>query len=162
MSSLSPYGSRTHTTSPDVLHPEGTGQRKKNLFEIWRAHRPAYIATISPRHPVDLAEKVHRSMEMKGSRLFLALAPCPPGWGYDPALTHQVARAAVETGIWPLKEAIDGAVRHTYHPRMQPVETYLALQDRYRHLFSPVRQDAVIARIQTDVDAYWAGIKNEG
>lgn len=159
MSSMSPYASRTHTTEPGVLHPEGTVQRKKDIFEIWRAQRPAYIATVSPRHPLDLAEKVRRSTELSGSRLFLALAPCPPGWGFDPSQTHQVARAAVETGIWPLKEAVNGVVHHTYRPRLQPVNTYLEMQNRYSHLFAPVRQDAVIERMQSDVNAYWMAVR---
>lgn len=159
MSSMSPYAARTHTSDPVKLHPEGTVQRKKDIFEIWRAQRPAYIATVSPRHPVDLAEKVRRSMEHRGSRLFLALAPCPPGWGFDPSQTHQIARAAVETGIWPLKEAIGGVVRHTYQPRLQPVDTYLQGQSRYRHLFDPVRQNEVIDRIQADVNAYWEQVR---
>ena len=159
MSSMSPYGSHTHTTDPIGRHPEGTEQKKKDIFEIWRAQRPPYIATISPRHPVDLAQKVEKSMHMDGPRLFLSLSPCPPGWGYDPAETHQVAKSAVETGIWPLKEAVNGKVSHTYEPRMQPVETYLVMQERYRHLFEPVRQEAAIRQIQEQVDRYWSVVE---
>jgi pyruvate ferredoxin oxidoreductase beta subunit len=159
MSSGSPYGSHTHTSDPGPAHPEGAWQDKKDIFEIWRAHRPAYIATLSPRHPVDLANKISRSMTVKGSRLFLALAPCPPAWGFDPAQTHQIARAAVDTGIWPLKEALDGEVRHTHIPPMKRVETFLETQSRYRHLFEPSRNDAAIARIQKQVDAYWQAVR---
>lgn len=160
MASTSPYGSKTYTSMPGVHHPEGTPQTKKDLFEILRAHRPPYIATLSPRHPVDLAEKVRRAMSFHGPKLFLALSPCPPGWGFDPAKMHQVAKAAVETGLWPLKEAVDGVVRHTYQPRLTRVEAYLKMQGRYRHLFSPTRQDAVIARIQEEIDRYWAAIRD--
>ena len=41
------------------------------------------------------------------------------------------------------------------HPRV-PVEDYLKLQGRYRHLFEPARDAAAIAEIQAGVDAYWA------
>jgi hypothetical protein len=36
------------------------------------------------------------------------------------------------------------------------VEAYLQGQGRFRHLFEPTRQDAVLARIQAEVDRYWA------
>jgi pyruvate ferredoxin oxidoreductase beta subunit len=36
--------------------------------------------------------------------------------------------------------------------RQVPVEQYLKLQRRYAHLFSPVRRDEVIARIQARAD----------
>jgi pyruvate ferredoxin oxidoreductase beta subunit len=42
--------------------------------------------------------------------------------------------------------------------KRRAVEEYLAGQGRFRHLFEPVRQDAVIAAIQADVDGYWAAL----
>ncbi|MBT5876053.1 MAG: pyruvate synthase [Candidatus Latescibacteria bacterium] len=156
MSSTSPFGSHTHTTDPVASHPAGTEQNKKDLFEIWRAQKPPYLATVSPRHPVDMARKIEKSMATDGPRMFLALSPCPPGWGYEPGQTHEIARGAVETGIWPLKEAIRGMVYHTHTPKMDPVATYLEMQDRYRHLFEPKRQEAAISQIQEKVNEYWA------
>ena len=41
---------------------------------------------------------------MKGPRLIIALAPCPTGWDYDPKLSVEIGRLAVNTGVWPLKE----------------------------------------------------------
>jgi pyruvate ferredoxin oxidoreductase beta subunit len=68
----------------------------------------------------------------------------------------EIARLAVETGIWPLKEATQGKVSHTYVPRrLKAVEHYLGRQGRFRHLFSPARDDQVIATIQSEVDRYW-------
>ena len=66
----------------------------------------------------------------------------------------------MDTGIWPLKEYVDGEVVHTKvpHPR-EPVEEYLKLQGRYAHLFAPTRDEALIAEIQAGVDRYWAGVK---
>ena len=92
--------------------------------------------------------------------LLLAFAPCPTGWGYDPSRTPEVGRLAVRTGVWPLKEYVDGRVVHTKvrRPRL-PVERYLERQRRFAHLFEPVRNEALLARIQADVDAYWKGIE---
>jgi pyruvate ferredoxin oxidoreductase beta subunit len=62
---------------------------------------------------------------------------------------------AVECGLWPLKEAINGSVTHTYIPKRKPVEEYLKLQGRFQHLFEPTRQDEAIRHIQQRVDTYW-------
>ena len=50
--------------------------------------------------------------------------------------------------LWPLKEAINGVVAHTYVPKLSPVEEYLKLQGRFRHLFEPIVRKEAIAHIQ--------------
>jgi pyruvate ferredoxin oxidoreductase beta subunit len=118
--------------------------------------KPVYLATISAAYPLDLSEKVFRSGKFRGPKLFIALSPCPPGWEIDPEWSIDIARLAVETGIWPLREARHGEVTHTYIPRkFAPVEDYLKRQGRFRHLFEPKRDDQTIAHIQATVDAYW-------
>ncbi len=159
LSGATPYGALTSTSPCSVQHPSASVQEKKDIFEIWRAHRPPYIATISPRHPLDLAEKFDRAGRFTGPKLFLALSACPTGWGYDPAQTPEVARLAVETGMWPLKEAVHGEVTHTYIPKLRPVEDYLRSQARFSHLFEPTRQDEAIRHIQDRVTAYWDQVK---
>jgi pyruvate ferredoxin oxidoreductase beta subunit len=69
---------------------------------------------------------------------------------------------AVETGLWPLKEAINGVVTHTYVPKLKPVEEYLKLQGRFRHLFEPTVQTEAIVHIQARVNAYWQEAKKTG
>jgi pyruvate ferredoxin oxidoreductase beta subunit len=116
------------------------------------------MATVSPRFPLDLEEKFTRAAKYQGPKLFLAFAACPTGWLFDPAYTPDVARLAVECGLWPLKEAINGLVVHTYVPSRRPVEEYLKLQGRFRHLFEPTVQRDAIAHIQQTVDTYWAHV----
>jgi len=48
-----------------------------------------------------------------------------------------------------------GEVVHTYIPKCKPVEEYLKLRGRFRHLFEPNRQDESIRHIQERIDAYW-------
>ena len=132
-SAATPHGARTSTTGD--FHGW-----KKDLFAIWAAHRPAYVATIIGTEPLDLARKVEKAARMKGPRLLLALAPCPTGWDFDPAETVEIGRLAVKTGIWPLKEYENGQVTHTKPPKERlPVEDYLIRQGRFRHLFQPQR-----------------------
>jgi pyruvate ferredoxin oxidoreductase beta subunit len=150
LSASSPFASHTATTS------HGAPLGKKDIFEIWRAQKPAYIATLCAHDPIDLAEKIERAKRMQGPKMLLALAVCPTGWGFDPSLGDEIARLAVESGVWPLKEAVNGVVRHTYRPaKFRPVEDYLKPQRRFRHLFSPQRDDNRLAAIQETVDAYW-------
>ena len=156
MSSTSPFGSSTTTSPATELAVTGTLQQKKDLFEIWRAHRPPYVATLSTADPVDLADKVSRSMKFHGPKLFIGFAACPTGWGFEPSLSHKIARLAIESGAWPLKESIHGDVRHTFIPdKRKPVERYLEAQRRFRHLFRPQRHADTLAEIQRRVDDYW-------
>ncbi|KPK40542.1 MAG: pyruvate synthase [Gammaproteobacteria bacterium SG8_47] len=155
-SSATPHAARTATSRG----PAGYPGRKKDLFDIWVAHKPAYAATVVGAEPLDLARKLEQARSTKGPRLILALAPCPTGWDYEPRLSVEIGKLAVKTGIWPLKEYVDGQVVHTKapHPRL-PVEEYLSLQGRYAHLFHPRRNDQLIAEIQAEVDRYWADVE---
>jgi pyruvate ferredoxin oxidoreductase beta subunit len=154
-SGATPHAARTATDTGVA----GYGGWKKDLFAIWAAHRPAYVATVIAAEPLDLARKIQKAASLTGPRLILALAPCPTGWDYDPKLTVEIGRLAVRTGLWPLKEYADGKVVHTSvpHPRV-PVEAYLRLQGRFRHLFEPTRNEPLIAAIQAQVDRYWNSV----
>ena len=154
-SAATPHGARTATSTGSRGYPGF----KKDLFSIWAAHNPAYVATVIGAEPVDLARKIEKAMSMKGPRMIIALSPCPTGWDFDPKETVTIGKLAVKTGIWPLKEYVDGKVVHTKPPReRKPVDDYLQLQGRYRHLFEPQRNDELIAEIQQKVDRYWDGV----
>ena len=158
-SGATPHGAKTATS----MGSRGYPGFKKPLFDIWAAHRPAYVATIAGAEPLDLARKVEKAMSIEGPRLLIALSPCPTGWDFDPRETVDIGQLAVKSGVWPLKEYENGNVRHTKVPRKRvPVEDYLRLQGRFAHLFEPVRDDALIGEIQARVDAYWEGVENSG
>ncbi len=152
-SGATPHAARTATSSAG---PGYLGY-KKDLFAIWAAHRPVYAATAIGAEPLDLARKVEKARDLRGPRLIIALSPCPTGWDFDPSETVEIGRLAVRTGVWPLKEYVDGRVEHTRvrRPRL-PVEEYLRRQGRFAHLFEPERNEALLAEIQARVDAYWA------
>ncbi len=154
-SGATPHGARTATSKG----AHGFTGYKKDLFSIWAAHKPVYVATVIGAEPLDLARKIEKAKALKGPRLIIALAPCPTGWDYDPIHTVEVGKLAVKTGVWPLKEYADGRIVHTKVPHERaPVEDYLKLQGRFRHLFDPQRDEALLAEIQARVDAYWAGV----
>jgi pyruvate ferredoxin oxidoreductase beta subunit len=156
-SEATPHAARTSTSKG----PHGFPGYKKDLFAIWAANKPAYVATVAGAEPLDLAKKIQTAKELKGPRLIIALAPCPTGWNYDPQYSADIGKLAVSTGVWPLKEYRDGKVTHTKipHPR-KPVEEYLKSQGRFKHLFEPQRDEALIREIQARVDRYWAEISD--
>ncbi len=156
-SSATPHGAKTATSKGASGYPGF----KKDLFSLWVANRPAYVATVIGSEPLDLARKVEQAKRIKGPRLLLALAPCPTGWGFDPAESSQIGHLAVKTGIWPLKEYVDGRIVHTKVPKERlPVEDYLQTQQRFDHLFTPQRDEALLNDIQQRVDHYWSGVTN--
>jgi pyruvate ferredoxin oxidoreductase beta subunit len=154
-SGATPHAAKTATSTGAC----GFSGYKKDLFAIWAAHKPAYIATVIGADPLDLARKIEKAKRLKGPRMIIALAPCPTGWEYDPKDSVTIGKLAVATGVWPLKEYVDGKVVHTRipHPRT-PVEEYLKLQGRFAHLFTPQRNEPVLAEIQSEVNAYWSDL----
>jgi len=151
-SGATPHGARTATS----MGGGGFTGRKKPLFDIWAAHKPAYAATVIGSEPLDLSRKIEKAKGMKGPRLIIALSPCPTGWDFDPRESVAIGRLAVKTGIWPLKEVVNGEVVHTKVPGSRlPVERYLEKQGRFAHLFIPERDEVALAQIQAEVDDYW-------
>jgi pyruvate ferredoxin oxidoreductase beta subunit len=156
-SGATPHAARTATSTG----PHGFAGYKKDLFSIWTAHKPAYVATVIGAEPLDLARKIEKAKQLKGPRMIIALAPCPTGWDYDPRDSADIGKLAVTTGVWPLKEYIDGQVVHTRIPKQrQPVEAYLEKQGRFAHLFEPRRDEQLLQELQDSVDSYWTDIGN--
>ena len=154
-SGATPHAAKTATSKG----AHGFAGYKKDLFSIWAAHRPSYVATVIGAEPLDLARKIETAKQLPGSRMIIALAPCPTGWDYDPRESVNIGKLAVKTGVWPLKEYIDGKVVHTKAPHERlPIEQYLKLQGRFAHLFVPRRDDALLVELQAKVDAYWDNV----
>ena len=131
--------------------PTGNTRRKKQIMEIMAAHRIPYAATGSIGFPDDLTRKVKRAKEIKGTRFLHLLSPCPTGWKMAEYMSPKSAVAAVETNIFPLYEIVDG-IQYTinHESRNLPVETYLSLQGRYKHL-----GEEDIRAVQAETDRNW-------
>lgn len=159
------YGNTGQQASPATPHGATTATSrdypgyKKDLFSIWVANKPTYVATVIGAEPLDLAKKIEKAKQLKGPRMIIALAMCPAGWDFDPIHSIEIGKLAVKTGVFPLKEYVDGKVTHTRIPSHRvPVEEYLKLQGRFRHLFEPERDEKQLAGIQARIDAYWEGV----
>jgi len=145
-SSATPYGAST-TTAPAGKESIGQTTWKKNMPAIAAAHDIPYVATACPSYPFDLVEKVARGAMVSGPAYIHIFSVCPTGWRCPPDLTIRIGRLAVETGIFPLYEVEDGKYKLSFDfPQLRPVQDYLRLQGRFRHL-SP----DIISEIQSRV-----------
>jgi pyruvate ferredoxin oxidoreductase beta subunit len=152
-SSATPLAARTATTPAVGKAPGNVSGTGKNVPLIAMAHHIPYVATASVANLRDLEDKVTRAITLRGARYVHIHVPCPLGWGSAPADTIKVARAAVESGLFPLFEAEYGEVTgRTPIRRRVPVDDYLKLQRRFAHLFSPKRDDVRLAEIQAIAD----------
>jgi pyruvate ferredoxin oxidoreductase beta subunit len=134
-SGLTPFDANT-TTSPVGSLSSGNIRPKKPMPEIALAHGIPYVATASVGFPQDLERKVKKAHSIKGPKYIQIHVPCPLGWRHESALTYQVAKLAVETGLYPLIEYENGALISRRQIVPKPVEEYLKVQGRFRHLLN--------------------------
>lgn len=148
-SGATPYGAWT-TTTPAGSKSVGKERPKKPIAEIVAAHRIPYVATASIAYPADLIAKVKKAFEMQPSFVHIH-CPCTTGWGFGPEKTVEIARKAVETGMWVLYEIEQGEFRMTKRLSVRkPVQDYLGMQKRFKHL-----KDEDVKKIQAMTDSEW-------
>lgn len=154
-SSLTPYGAST-TTSPVDRNGQATLTQKKDMFRIVSAMGAPYVATASVGYLDDYATKVEKASHIRGTKFIHVLAPCPTGWGSPVDATVELAREAVDCGLWRLAECEDGVVTVNRDPRKKTgefasVEHYLKSQRRFKHM-----SDEDIRLVEAHRDAQWS------
>ncbi|MBU1726239.1 MAG: pyruvate ferredoxin oxidoreductase [Candidatus Omnitrophica bacterium] len=134
-SGLTPFDTNT-TTSPIGTKSTGNQRPKKPMPEIANAHGIPYVATASVAFIPDLQRKVKKAIATKGPKYMQIHVPCPLGWRHEPGATVTVARMAVETGLYPLFEYENGVLISKRQIAPKPVQEYLKLQGRFKHLLN--------------------------
>ena len=123
------------TTSPSGKVIPGKQGWKKDMAKICAAHDIPYVATSSIGYPADLEAKVKKALTIRGAKFIQVLTPCPIGWRTDSSKTIDLARLAVETGVFIPYEIENGKTTVTVKPdELKPVKEYLAPQGRFKHL----------------------------
>jgi pyruvate ferredoxin oxidoreductase beta subunit len=164
-SSSTPHAAMT-TTSPPGRERMGKRHLKKDVLGIIAAHGMPYAATASVAYPSDLRKKVRRAMAVEGPSFLQLYAPCPLGWGHEGDISIEVARLAVQTGLFPVVEMERGRVTGVMPIREQrPVTDFLRPQGRFRHLFSDeprAREELEHLQALADYNIERYGLSGEG
>ena len=161
-SGATPRGAST-TTSPAGKVIPGKPERSKDLVSIAVAHNIEYAATANPAYPVDLANKLIKADAVEGPAVIHYFTTCPTGWHSDPALSITIAKLAVETGFWPLYEVENGKYKINspslkYLKKPKPLEEFLKLQGRFRHLLKPENK-WMLDLLKQDIENQWRKLK---
>lgn len=155
-SGLTPYGMKT-TNTPAGKNIHGSQSSKKRMFEIVAAHDIPYAATASVGYPEDFLRKVEKAMNTDGPSYIHVMTPCPTGWGTASDVTVDLAKEAVDCGLWYLAEYENGAFTVNRNPKeFTSVEKYLKSQSRFSHL-----DEADIAHVIEERDSYWEKIRRD-
>lgn len=161
-SGLTPFDTNT-TTSPASAHSSGNLRPKKPMPEIANAHGIAYVAVASAGFGQDLQRKVKKAFSLKGAKYIQVHVPCPLGWRHPSGQTVQVAKLAVETGLYPLIEYEYGKLTGCRQIQPKPVEEYLKVQGRFKHLLNNPEEIKKIQDIADhNIDKYNLRVKPEG
>ena len=154
-SGSTPLGAFSTTT------PNGKTGYKKNMPRILEAHGIPYVATAISSYPLDLYDKFKNAMKIKGPKYIHILAPCPPGWGYNPKDSIQIGKLAVQTGFWPLYEVIEGKIvlskdssKYLDPKKRKPIIEYLNTQKRFKSI-----SDEDIERHKSYIEDQWKQIQ---
>jgi pyruvate ferredoxin oxidoreductase beta subunit len=108
------------------------------MVAIAVAHNIPYVATASPSYIFDLYFKVRKALETPGPAYVHVLSVCPTGWRSPTDLSVRLGRLAVETGVFPLFEVVEGKYHLTVQPhKIRPIKDYMKPQGRFRHLREP-------------------------
>ena len=155
---------RSGSTPPGAFStttPSGKVGYKKNMAKIMEAHGIPYVATAISSYPLDLYDKFKNAQNIYGPKYIHILAPCPPGWGYNPKDSIEIGRLAVQTGFWPLYEVINGkyvlskdSKRFLDPIKRKPIEEYLKTQKRFRTI-----SDSQIEDYKRYINDLWESIK---
>lgn len=145
------FSAATSTTPVGSKH-KGKEQFRKDIMKIVLAHDIPYAAQASLSNLDDLSEKASKAFEVKGPAFINVLQPCTLGWKFDPSLTVEVAKRAVDSCIWPLYEIINGKYVLNYKPKKIPVLEYIKLQGRFKHL---LKEKELLDKLQKHVDKKW-------
>jgi len=169
-SSSTPYGAWT-TTSPPGKYSIGEDRPKKWVALIAAAHQIPYAATASIGNPFDLVKKVKKAAKVDGPAFIQVHCTCPTGWRTPLEKGVEIARLAIETGMWPLFEIENGDIwnikiqppgggakvykeggRVVRIEFKKPIEEYLKYQGRFKHLF---KRPEAIEELRNQIKAMW-------
>jgi pyruvate ferredoxin oxidoreductase beta subunit len=133
-SGATPFGANT-TTTPDGKVIHGKIKERKPIVEVMASHEIPFSASTSIGFMTDFKKKLLKAKELNGFRFIAVHAPCALGAGFDGSLTIDLAKKAVNSGLWFLFEFENGKYEMNFNPKTLTDPTdYLKAQKRFKHL----------------------------
>ena len=130
---------------------------KKKIFEIIAAHEIPYAATASVGYPEDYLRKLEKAKNCDGPSFIHVLAPCPTGWQTPTDISIELAKEAVDNGLWYLAEYENKEFTLNRNPKeFADISDYLSKQGRFSHL-----DENDIALITKGRDETWEKIRRD-
>ena len=148
-----PIAAKTQTT------PYGNKLPRKMVPFIMMANHARYVATASVAYIEDLVEKVKKAVSLEGFKYIHIDATCPPAWRIDSSQTIEVAKKAVETGVWPLFEwdsetekatLSRPSVKYRDKANRKPISEWTKMQGRFKGV-----SEELLKSLEADVDRIW-------
>ncbi|MDD3711728.1 MAG: thiamine pyrophosphate-dependent enzyme [Patescibacteria group bacterium] len=144
-SGATPYGAHT-STSPKgdckiekkLCNTIGNQYQKKDMIRIALAHDVPYVAQSTAGYPDDIYNKVKKAQEINGPAYIQILCPCVPGWGIKTDEAVEIGKMAVQSGLYPLLEYVNGKITNKSETSNQAStikKEYLKKQKRFKHLY---------------------------
>jgi pyruvate ferredoxin oxidoreductase beta subunit len=152
-SSATPLGASTTTT------PEGKHVEKKDILGVMAAHRIPYAASLSLAHPEDVMRKLVFALDARGFRFLHILSPCPTGWKSEPAEGIELIRFAVDCGLYPVVEVVDG---HHWTVNVEPTFSREALRSFIQRQGRFSRSKVGIEDVEKAIRHSWEGLRTPG
>jgi pyruvate ferredoxin oxidoreductase beta subunit len=156
-SGATPEGAWTTTTPVGAASPGKVGP-KKDLIAIGFAHHIDYAATASTAYWSDFITKMQKAAAVEGPALIHAISPCPLGWRFPTDQTIQMGRLAVQTRYFPLYEVEKGKYKLSVNPHPKPLDDFIKMQGRFKHLFQPQYADELNA-LRREVEQRWNALQ---
>lgn len=148
-SSATPYAAST-TTSPRGKKRHGNMTYKKRIAEMLAVQGAVYVATSSIAYPKDIQSKVKKALSIKGPKFLLIHTPCPLAWKFSNEKTVEIAKLAVETGMWAMYEIENEKFTITLQPIKKDISEYMKSQARFKGI-----TENEIHEVQKHVEKEW-------
>lgn len=127
------------------VHLGGVPKAKKHPCIMMAYSGARYVATASPFFTEDLVRKVKIAVRHVPSLIHVH-TPCVPTWETDPKDTVAISRLAVQSGLFPLYECLDGTWSRMTTGR-RSVQDYVKLMGQFADLgereVATIEEDAI-------------------
>jgi pyruvate ferredoxin oxidoreductase beta subunit/2-oxoisovalerate ferredoxin oxidoreductase beta subunit len=105
-----------------------------------------------------MMRKFRRALDTRGFRFIHILSPCPTGWKSEPADGIQLIRYAVDSGLFPVIEIVDGV---EYAINVAPTFSVEALRAFIERQGRFARSNISVERVAEGIQQHWEFLQRQ-